>query len=83
MKNFDTDNADASDHRNTDFQSVRPAELHSAAFGGKRTGYPLGARAGCLCSDRAFGYCFRDEKNFLNADKPATAQFPLFRRRIG
>ena len=28
-------------------------------------------------------YWFHDEKNFLNADKPATAQSPLFRRRIG
>jgi hypothetical protein len=52
------DNADDSDHRNTDFQSVRPAELHSAAFGGKRTGGPLGARAGCPCFDRIFGYRF-------------------------
>jgi len=42
----------------TQTQSVRPAELHSAAFGGKRTGGPLGARAGWPCFDRIFGYRF-------------------------
>jgi hypothetical protein len=60
MKSLDPDNADDSDHRTTDFQSVRPAELHFAASGGKRTGCRLGAQAGCQCSDRAFGYYFRD-----------------------
>jgi hypothetical protein len=37
-------------NRNTDLQSVRPAELHSAETLEKRIKYPLAAQAESLCS---------------------------------